>query len=259
MDETAEYMDESFDESFDEMAEADDESYDEMAEFLPGLPIPGLGSVLGGVASGIGNLLGAGAPRRAPLPSVRLPTPSSGVTNATLNTPAGSATLALPSPLVRQDEFRATTQRLQEGINRNTSRLNTVAGDLSKLRTDFIRIETDTRNQVAKLRTDTRKALVRARKQQAATLARLRREQSSQQMMSMMMAMLTQRQIQDQLEAHTHPPAVAPATGAGPSTNIDTGDNSMLMLLPLMMMQDSGGSSSDNNMMMPMMMMMAFR
>ena len=129
---TFESYDESLDESFDEAAESVyDESFDETAEFI-GLPgiignvLGGLGGVAGSAASGIGNLLGGvlggSRPTRPPLPGVQLPGLGAGVSNATLTTPAGTATLALPSPLVRQDEFRATTQRLQSAINRQDLR-----------------------------------------------------------------------------------------------------------------------------------------
>lgn len=263
--ETMEYYD---DESFDDES-FDDESFDdETAEFLPGIGsiLPGIVSTVGGA---IGNIL---SPKRppAPLPSVRLPASGPGVTSAQLNTPAGSATLALPSALVRQEEFRAAIGPLKEGLDRNTARLNSATGELTKLRNDFVKVETDTRSQVAKLRADARKALIKARKDQAAAYAKMKKEQSSQQMMNMVMTMMMQQQIQDQLDSHTHTipdhihdvggtdsETATPAITANAMAPTGSSDNSFMMMLPMMMMQD-GGSGSDN-MMLPMMMMFAFR
>lgn len=267
---STEYIDESDDESLLEALESDDEDIDESAEFLPILgPIAGgvatgigqLASGIGGVASGIGGaLLGRGS-RRPPLPGVNLPTPTSGVSSATINTPAGAATIALPSAVVRQDEYRATVQRLQESINRNTGRLNTVSDDVVKLRRDFTAVETDTRNHVAKLRTDTRVALAKARKQTALVLAKVRKDQSQQQMTNLMMTMMMQRQIQDRVDSHVHDIGADPADATKDialAAREGDGDSSMLMLLPLMMMQgDSGGGDSNNMMMMVMMMVIA--
>jgi hypothetical protein len=252
---------EDYDESF------DDESYDEPSEDLLGT----IGNVLTGglpaIASGIGSLFGNAIrpqPSRPPLPQVSVPAPSQGVTNAQLNTPAGSATIALPAPLVKQDEFREVTARLQEGINRNTSRLNTVTGDVTRLRTDFARIETDTRAQVAKLRTDTRKSLVRSRKEQAAAIARVRRDIGQQATTSMLVSMMMQQQLQRGLDEHTHPDhAHGGVTAGAANTSVASigaastagSDNTAMMFLPMMMMGSQDGASGDNNMMMMMMMM----
>jgi hypothetical protein len=263
MNEAAEYIDESDDESLLEAIESDDEDIDESAEFLPGIgPILGgvatgvgqLASGIGGVASGIGSSLLGGGARRPRLSGVRLPTATGGVSSATINTPAGAATIALPSAVVRQDEYRATVQRLQDSINRNTSRLNAVGDDVQKLRRDFTTVEADTRAHVAKLRTDTRVALSKARKQTALVLAKVRKDQSQQQMTNLMMTMMMQRQIQDRFESHTHgTPDPADSTRTAPPTTTE-GDSSALMLLPMMMMGDSGGSDSNSMMMMAMMM-----
>ena len=265
----AEYIDdESYD--LDEAVESSGEDWDESAEFLPIIgPLLGgvasgigqLASGVGGVASGIGSSLLGRGPTRPPLPGVRLPTATSGVSSATINTPAGAATIALPSAVVRQDEYRATVQRLQESINRNTSRLNVVGDDVTKLRREFTTIETDTRNHVAKLRTDTRNSLVKAQKYTSAALAKFRKDQSQQQMTNLMMTMMMQRQVQDRFESHTHAIGDDPSA---PGTDIalapregEGGDSSALMLLPMMMMQgDSGGGDSNNMMMMVMMMVM---
>jgi len=68
--------------------------------------------------------------------------------------------------------------------------------------------------------------------------ARLRKEQNSQAMMSMMIGMMTQTQIQKQLAGHTHDGATLPKgapSGTAP-TLLSSSDNSMLMMLPMMMM-----------------------
>jgi hypothetical protein len=237
---------ESYDESYDEGVETIyDESYDESAEFLPGL----LGGILPGIASGIGGLVSnivRPQPPRAPLPGINLPSLGPGVTNAQLNTPAGSATIALPSAVVRLDEYRADKERTQTALNQLTGRVNAVAGDVGRLRSDFVRIETDTRNQLAKLRTDTRASIIRERKLRAAAMDKLKKDQSSQQTTNLMMTMMMQQQVQGQFNAHTHGASTDAPKNAG-GTN-----SSMLFLLPFLM---SGDSGSGDNMMLPMMMM----
>jgi hypothetical protein len=246
MDETFESYDESYDEAWDESYD-EGESYDESYDEAEALPLLGTLTGIPGIASVLSGITGLGRARR-PLPSVRLPVASSGVSKATLSTPAGSATINLPSALVRQDEFRAVTQRLQEGINRNTGRLNTVADDLGKLRRDFTAVETDTRKRLDKVQKDTRRALVVSDKKQTAALARLRKDQSSQQMTNLMIVMLMQSQQQSQFADHTH-------SVDGKVVGEGGGDNTMMMMLPMMMMGDSGGLGGDNAMMMAMMVM----
>jgi hypothetical protein len=231
--------DEAFDdEAFDDET-LDDESVDDESEFLSQL--------IGGPASLIGNAIGSlfggnRGPSRPPLPRVAVGTPGSGVSTATLTTPAGTATLRLPEPVVTRREFDAGLRKLQEGINRDSARVNAVAKDLDGLRTRVATVVTETQRDIGKVRT----AVLKSRRANRLALARLRQDQSSQQMMSMVMAMMAQRQVQERLEDHKH---------AGDGTVVDTEDtkNSMLMMLPMVMMMGQGGGS--NAMMMPMMML----
>lgn len=230
---TLEDYDEALAEDYDEMSEFTDDE----AEFIPGVignilnPLQGLGIMK--------PLIGA-QPSRPPLPRAQVPAPGSGVRNATLSTPAGQATIALPEAVARQDEFRAVTASLKTSIDRNTDRLNTVTADVKRLSESFVRIETDTRAQVAKLRTDTRNALVRAKK-----------NQSSQQTTNLMMTLMMQQQMQSQFNDHKH---IVTGAETEKPTGTTSGNNSMMfMLLPMLM---TGDTASSNDMMLPMMMMM---
>lgn len=227
------------DESFDDEA-LDDESVDDESEFL--------GQLLGGPASLIGNAIGGllggnRPPSRVPLPRVSFGAPGSGVSTATLNTPAGNATLRLPEPVVTRREFEAGVRKLQEGINRDSARVNAVAKDLDGLRSRVATVVTETQRDVARVRA----TVVKNRRANRLAIARLRRDQSSQQMMSMVMSMMAQQQVQSQFEEHTH------AAVGGRVVDIGGSDNSMLMLMPMMMMGQGGNDS--NAMMMPMMML----
>jgi hypothetical protein len=226
------------DEAYDDEA-IDDEAYDDESEFL--------GQLLGGPAAAIGNVLGGlfggrPSPPRPPLPQIAVPTPGGGVSTATLNTPQGSATLRLPEPVVTKQEFEAGIKRLEEGINRDRARVNTVAGDLDTLRTRVTAVVADTQRDITKLRTTVR----RSTRAHRAAIARIRRDQSQQQMIGLVMTMMMQRSAREALEDHTHTGSTAAAVVP------DSGDNTM-MFLPLMMMGGGGGDSM--SMMMPMMIM----
>jgi hypothetical protein len=239
------------DESVDDES-VDDESVDDESEFLGGL-----GSILGGPAAAIGNALGGlfgGGPRRPPLPPVQVPSPGGGVSTATLNTPQGSATLRLPEPVVTRTEFETTVRRLQEGINRDSARTNTISKDLDTLRTRVGAVVADTQRDIGRVRA----SVAQARRANRAAIARLQRAQSQQNMMSMMMAMMAQRRAQEEFSDHVHD---KPATGATeftgpPSDGTGGGNDSMMFMLP-MLMQPSDGSSGDSSMMMMPLMMMA--
>lgn len=234
--------DEAFREGYDDEG-YDDESVDDESEFLGPL-----GTLLGGPAAAIGNLVGGlfgpSTPPRPPLPQVSISAPGPGVSSATLQTPQGSATLRLPEPVVTRQEFEQAVQRVQEGINRDSARINTVSREVSELRTRVGAVVADTQRDIGKLRT----TVARSRRAQRAAIARLRSDQSQQQMMSLVMTMMMQRQARQALEDHTHQGSTAPAV-----LN-DGGDNSAMMLLPLMMMPSSGGDSS-MTMMLPLMLM----
>jgi hypothetical protein len=195
------------------------------------------------LAKGVMGMINPTPPRQ-PLPGVTLPTTGSGVLQGQLNTPAGSATIALPSAVVKQEEFRAIVDRLETSLNQITSRINSVNGDVGTLRNNFTKVETDTRTQLTNLSTYTRKALAKAKK-----------DQSSQQMTNLMMTLMMQQQSQSQFNEHTHVlDADLPEVATEKPTGTTTGNNNMMfMILPMLM---TGDSNSSDNMMLPMMMMM---
>ena len=234
--------DESFDDEAWDDESFDDEAWDDESEFL--------GNLLGGPAAAIGKAIGglfggSPAPSRPPLPRISVGVPGSGVASATLNTPAGNATLRLPEPVVTRREYEAGIRKLQDGINRDAARVNTVAKDLDTLRTRVAAVVTDTQRDIAKVRATVTKQRAANRRY----LARLRQEQSQQQMMSLVMGMLAQKRAQEALEDHTHASGGAVVTGDG------GGDSSMLMMLPLMMGTGGGSGGGDNAMMLPLMML----
>lgn len=256
---------ESYDESLDESLDINESDFEgsEDAEFLGSL-LGGLGNAvsgtLGGIASGVGNVAsGIGGllsgQSRPPLPRFNVGPGGSGVSTATLNTPAGAATVNLPAAVVRQDEFRVTTDRLQSAINNTTTRINSVSGDVAKLRNDFTVIETDTRNKVSQLRGQVAKAISIERKRRHLAIEKLKKGQKQQQMTGLMMTMMMQSSNNNKFDDHIH----KDSNKADTSIPTDTGrsDNSMMMMLPMMMMGQDGGSGSDDNGMMMMVMAMA--
>ncbi|TQR88536.1 hypothetical protein D8S82_00565 [Mycobacterium hodleri] len=236
------------DEAWDDEAWDDEssgaESWDDESEFL--------GTLLGGPAQLIGNaiggLFGSRPTPKPPLPQVSVGIPGRGVSTATLNTPAGNATLRLPEPVVTRQEFEAGIRKLQEGINRDAARANVLSKDLDTLRTRVSTVVVDTQKDIAKLRTDAAKSRTVLRRH----FAKLKADQSQQQMMSMVMTMMIQNSAQDALEDHTHD-ITAGATRTGSANVDDDSDNSAMMMMPLMM---SGGGSDS---MLPLVMMMAFK
>lgn len=242
------------DEAWDDEAWDDEslgvEAWDDESEFL--------GTLLGGPAQLIGNAIGGlfgGRPTpKPPLPAVSIGVPGRGVSTATLNTPAGNATLRLPEPVVTRQEFEAGIRKVQEWINRDAARVNTLSKDLDTLRTRVSAVVVDTQKDIVKLRTDAAKSRVSLRRH----LAKLKADQGQQQMMTMVMSMMAQKSAQDALEDHTHTVTVTKTDEKPIATSTaqvdEESDNSMMMMLPMMM---GGGSSSDS--MLPIMMMMAFR
>lgn len=241
---------------FEDVDEAIDDTESDDEGFLDALlnPIGAIAGALGAPSpSGlIGGLLGGG-PARPPISSVRPPMTSGGVNSATVNTPRGSATIALPETVVSKDDFNNAMQRLTTSINSNSSRINTTQTDVRNLTSKVGTIAESTRRDVVRLRQEN----ARTRKADQAALAKLRRDTSSQSMMGMLMAMMAQQQTQSTFSAHVHGiPAGATTTSA--PTNASSSGNSMSMLLPMMMMSgDSGDSGGSNDMMMMMMLMMA--
>lgn len=148
---------------------------------------------------------------------------SRGVSSATLRTPAGSAQLRLPKSVVSLEVFNKAIASLRSSHNK-------LAGEVSANR-DAIKKSVAETNAVSLA---TKKALIRHRKNAG---------QSG--MMSMLMAMMMQQQINRRIDSIPGAPA-------------SSGNDGMMMMMPMMMMGDSGGShGSDNSMMMMMVMMMA--
>src|SRR3712207_7082180 len=59
--------------------------------------------------------------------------------------------LRLPEPVVTRQEFDAGIRRLQEGINRDAARVNTVSRDLETLRTRVTAVVADTDRKSTRL------------------------------------------------------------------------------------------------------------
>lgn len=213
-----------------------DESVDDESEFL----LPGI------IGSALGGLFGGGRPApRPPLPQVSVSTGSPGVSTATLNTPAGSATLRLPEAVVTRHEFTEAVRKLQDGLNRDAARANTLAKDIDTLRTRVGAVVADTQKDIARVRGDAAKHRVAVRSQ----IAKIKADQSQQQMMSMLMSVMAQKSLRDDLKDHRH-------NSSGEVTGVDSSGGSALMLLPLLMSGGSGSGSS-NDFMLPLVMIMA--
>jgi hypothetical protein len=234
----------SLDVSDDEEAYVDDEPDDESEDILDIFDPLGIRRIFMG-------------PSRPPLPPMPAPPISSGgVDRATLTTPRGSASLQLPQPVVSKDEFNQATQQLQAAINRNTSRINTIQGDVRSLTQRVGAVAAESRRDIRRVRRD----VARARRESTTAIANLRREQSQQATTSMLISFLMQRQIQDQISTHTHDishthpfaagttaatgnEAANPSGSKAASTATDT--SSSLFLLPLLMMGSQGGTTGD--------------
>jgi hypothetical protein len=104
------------------------------------------------------------------------------LSSATLHTPRGPATLNLPAPVATLAQFRA----LEQAVNATTQRLNTVQAELMRVRRE---------------------------------LAVRRRDQQGMGSSMLLFSLLSQRQLRDDLEGHTHTavnsPPVLPAGGGG--------------------------------------------
>lgn len=232
------YDDESF----------DDESFDDegIGDILQN---PFVNLATGGLSGVVGNFVNGGQPR-PPLPQSKPPAIGSGVNQAYLQTPAGSAALRLPAEVPTKADLDRVTKDLQAAINANVQRTNSLQSDIVKLRQEAGALGASLNRNIANLEKRQKLELAKLHKRQAA----LHKMVSSQSTMSMLMPMILQRQLQDQLDQHTHPvEAGKDQTGAACNTGND--DNSTLMLLPLLMMnQGDNGGKDDNSMMMMMMM-----
>jgi hypothetical protein len=239
------------DESYDDEAESDEAEF--IGPLLSSLPI--IGPILGGALGG---------PRRPPLRPPQ-PGPSGpGVSAASINTPRGSATIQLPEPLMTRAEFNREITPIRTQLGQVTTRLNTIGNDVQGLTARVGVLTTETKRDLTKVRTD----LLKSRRETQAAIARMKREAASQATTSMLIGVLSQRQLQTSVDTHTHTiphthefdateteTEAASAASSGTVTTPAT-SNAALMLLPLMMMGGTGGGGGDN--MMPLMMMMAF-
>jgi hypothetical protein len=231
-------------------AEIDDDDLDDEPDEAEGSAELLLPFVGGAVAS---RLFRRKSPRKFSMK--RGSTAVRGVKHATLNTPAGSARLRLPTSVVPRSEFLRVQAQDRRLINRNTKLVNTTQKDLGRVRSRVRALAAAQQRQLAGLR-----------KAHKADIDKLRGEQRSREMTNLLMTMMMQNRLQDRVDSHTHP-AWAHTHGANgddvatDAGNIpqpgDAGDsNQAMMFLPLLMGQQTDGD--DGNMMM-MMMMMAFQ
>ena len=243
------------------MEAIDDEGYDDEGYDDEGYDDEGVMDVIGGIlnpAAAIGNLVGGlfggGAPR-PPLRQVTAPPVGGGVSTATLNTPQGSATLRLPETVVTRSDFDTGIRTLQDAVNADSARINSVSKDLETLRTRVASVVSDSQRDLGKLRTELRGQ----RRANRAAFARMRRDQSQQNMMNMVVMMMMNTTQQNTFNDHVHTSEAAGSPTSAP-TGAGSSSSSSAMMLPLVMMMGSGsdGNSSDSsmNMMLPLMFMM---
>lgn len=250
-------LDDLLDESemFDESENMPD--WDEGAEFIPGLGalVPQLGFLdpIGAGIKAVGSALKPPARPAAPRVSVA---PSQGVNNATVQTPRGQAQVQLQTPMVHKDEFNAAVARLQAVINADSARINTLQKDLQTLGARVGTVVGETQAAIAKQRTEQQVATRKLRLETQLALKKVRAEQQQSQMMSMIMGMMTQQQVEAKFDAHTHPVESGEEETGKPAVVAGQGGNDMLPLM-FMMMPSGGGSGggTDNSMMMMMMAM----
>lgn len=189
--------------------ERDDESY-RTGEFI--------GPLLGGIANtlrpGIGGSINQllnppPPPPRPPIPGVQVQPAGPGVSTANIATPSGNAVLRLPEPVVSRDEFRSTTEGLQEAINRTTARVNSLESstqrDIQNLSQRVGVVVSDAQQQLARFRTETSARIDRAERAQRADLGRFCRDQSSQATTNMLIGLLMTHRLQSRIDEHTHP------------------------------------------------------
>jgi hypothetical protein len=149
-----------------------------------------------------------------------------GVSSATLTTPKGPAKLNFPAAVPTLQQYRT----LEQAVNSTNARLSTAIADLARMRQELA----------------------------------AQRQVGQGGMMSMMVPLMMQMQLQQDLEDHTHGNSNDPAV-------IPSSSNNFSMLLPLMMMQPgtfggasaggggSGGQDSTSQMMTMMMMFAMIR
>jgi hypothetical protein len=224
----------------------------------------GILDVLGNVLDPLGIRQIFTGPPRPPLPP--MPTPPiapQGVDRATLNTPRGSATLQLPQPVVTKDEFNQAMQEVKAAVDRNAARANTIQADLGKLTQRVGTMAAESQRDFRRVRRE----IAQVRRENSTAITNLRKEQSQQATTNMLMTFMMERQIQDQINSHTHgidfshdhPFQGAAATGneganpntatTGSSTTGSTAGDTSSMFLPLMMMMmASPGGGTDESM-----------
>ncbi len=173
--------------------------------------------------------------RRQPLRPVGTGDRGQGLDRATVGTPKGDISFQLPERTATQRDFEVVTDRLQEAIDQNRARLNSLTGDIARL---------DERTTVA---------IVRARREQKAAIEKIRKENQQSMLTSVVLNLMSTQQLQKQIAAKT------PATGSGLTPA--AGGLDLSALLPLFMFmnpeQDGGGSGDNNQMMMFMLLALA--
>jgi hypothetical protein len=204
-------------------------------------PIQGIGQAIGGLFSP--------PPPKPPVPTIVPAPPPPGVSQATINTPAGQATIKLPEAVVSTETFVRQQNETTTAINQVTARLQATESELRTLRERVATVVTQTQRDVEKVRAEDR-----------ADIRRLRRRVSNDSTMSLMMGLMASRQQQETFDNHTHMVGTTESETPTQGTS-GSGDNNMMMILPLMMMGqgDSGRDGDDDGGgMMAMAMAMAF-
>lgn len=170
--------------------------------------------------------------------------PTGGIRNATLNTPKGSAQIALPASVPTRAEFTAAIKQVNSAIAKNTNRINTLQSDITKVGQSVSAVDkrvSDLGTGVDKLRKQQKVAAEKTKK----AIAKLRKEQAAAAQNSMLITLMMSMQAQKTFAEHTH-------GTDGKVVGASTSDSSS-MLLPLLLMGGLGGGDSKDgggNMMM---------
>ena len=156
---------------------------------------------------------------RRPVRIVR-PSLQGALSSATLHTPRGPATLNLPAPVATLAQFRT----LEQAVNANTQRLNTVQAELMRVRRELV---------------------IRRRGQQGMSS-------------SMLLPVLLLQQLRGDLEGHTHAALNAPPVLPGGRGGFASILPLLLLLQPGIFGGSSGGQDSSGLGMSPLLLAFLF-
>ena len=142
--------------------------------------------------------------RRRRAPAARPIRNGPGVDSVAITTPRGSAQLQMAKPLASQEDLQHTTESLEDSINRANQRVASTQSDVDSL---------------------------------SGRVRKLQKDQAQQNMMTLLLAVLGQRDLQKQIDSK------ADKTG----TTAAAADDSLTKLLPFLLLGGQGGDSNGMN------------